>query len=277
MSTGWAIFVRAEEFYHAGKMKDALDNYQRAIKKILKDEIVIAKVPMPVTHDDMPRETLGMAWRNFVGFFRDPAMSFNEQTAPEAYKLLNSFRPTVFKGHDRLERTERGRILSKGMQITAGLTLGLLAWDKRDRATAAKRYNEALELAKTHAPFNVLPPGTVGFEKWVYTDLQQTKDNLANLIEVDVEKAELLEGYEPKRKEAIPLPIIRSEGTGAMTFGMDYTFATSACGKCGKRDVKLMRCSRCKSMTCESFFPYLFPAYDLVVDCSVECQKADWK
>src|SRR6266568_8763408 len=77
-------------------------------------------------------------------FFHDPAMNHTEESHPEAYKLLSSFKPGAQKSHPRLERTPR---LLKAMQITAGLTLGLLAWDKRDRATAAKRYREALDLA----------------------------------------------------------------------------------------------------------------------------------
>jgi len=119
------------------------------VKKILKDENPTAKLPV-IVPDDFPQETLGAVWRNFVGFFHDPAMSFTRTSDTEVYKLLNSFRPSASKPYPRLEKTDRGRVLLKGMQITAGLTLGLMAWDDRDRATAAKRYKEALDLTAVH-------------------------------------------------------------------------------------------------------------------------------
>ena len=37
-----------------------------------------------------------------------------------------------------------------------GMTLGLLAWDKQDHPTAAKRYYELLDLAKMYALLNSL-------------------------------------------------------------------------------------------------------------------------
>ena len=43
-----------------------------------------------------------------------------EESHPEAYKLLSSFKPGAQKSHLR-------KILLKAMQIKAGLTLGLLA------------------------------------------------------------------------------------------------------------------------------------------------------
>jgi len=63
-------------------------------------------------------------------FFHDPAMNFTEESHPEAYKLLSSFRPGAQKSHPWLKCTPCRKILLKGMQITAGLTLGLLTWDR---------------------------------------------------------------------------------------------------------------------------------------------------
>jgi hypothetical protein len=80
------------------------------------------------------------------------------------------------------------------MQITSGLTLGMLAWDERDRATAAKRYKEALDLAATHPPFTVISPDTVGLERWVYMDTQQSKDNLDLILKNDIVNAQMLGG-----------------------------------------------------------------------------------
>ncbi|KAH0581455.1 hypothetical protein H2248_012535 [Termitomyces sp. 'cryptogamus'] len=269
MSTGFALFQSAEMKYYQGNTASAFDYYQKSIKKILKDEIPTAKAPLPAgtkVPDDMPQELLGMVWRNFVGFFRDPNMNFTEENSPQAYKLLNSFRPGATKGYPRLERTERGRVLLTGMQVTAALTLGLLAWDKRDRATAAKRYREGIELANKHQAFVRLPPGTKGWELYVYHDLQEVKDNLGIIVANDEINAELVKGAsgeEPKRKEVVdlPLPQVRVDKTGVATVEDTVKFATNACAKCGKRDSKLLVCSVCKK----------------VHYCNTGCQRADWK
>ena len=253
--SGVALFQRAEGLYAQGKIQETFETYQKCIRKILRDENPTANIPA-ILPDDFPRETLGAVWRNFVGFFRDPAMSFTAETAPEAYKLLNSFRPTTTsKLYARLERTDRGKVLLKGMQITAGLTLGLMAWDNRDRATASKRYKEALDLAATHPPFSVLAPGAVGLERWVYMDLQETKENLGRLVQNDTVHAAMVGGA-PQRRDVVDLPIghIRIDKTGEATTESATMFATNECGKCGKRDVKLMRCGQCKKMPCESCF-----------------------
>jgi len=257
MSSGVALFQRAESLYAQGNSQGAFDLYQASVKKILKDENVIAKIPA-IVPDDFPQETLGAVWRNFVGFFRDSAMSFTQSSDPEAYKLLNSFRPSASKSHSRLEKTPRGKVLLKGMQITACLTLGIMAWDNRDRVTAAKRYREALDLAATHPPFTNLPQGTVGLEKWVHLDLQEAKVNLDHLVQNDTINAQMLgggvSGRGPQRKDVtdLPLPQKRYDKSGEITVEHSITFATDACAKCGKRDVKLSRCSRCKKVPCES-------------------------
>ncbi|KAG6907637.1 hypothetical protein DXG01_008131 [Tephrocybe rancida] len=233
MSTGFALFQKAELAYSKGDSASAFTSYQAGIKKILKDENPTALLPYPASAlpPDCPREVLGMLWRNFVGFFRDPQMGFTRDSAPAAYKLLASFRP---------ERT-RGKALLKGMQITAALTLGLLAWDERDRATAAKRYHEGIALVGT----NTLPPGTVGMALYVHNDLQEVKENLGILIENDRINAELLKSQgsaQPKRREEVdlPLPQVRVDKTGAVSVEGTVEFATNACNKCGRRDVKLL-------------------------------------
>jgi hypothetical protein len=87
-----------------------------------------------ILSNEFPRETLGAAWHNLVGFLRDPQMNLTAEKAPEAYKLLNSFRPGASSNlHAQLERTTRGKVLLKAMQVTAGTTLGLMAWDEGGR------------------------------------------------------------------------------------------------------------------------------------------------
>ncbi|KAF8068827.1 hypothetical protein FPV67DRAFT_1489871 [Lyophyllum atratum] len=264
--SGLALFQRAETFYHQGDIQSAFDYYQKAIKKILKDENVTAKIPA-IVPDNFPQELLGAVWRNFVGFFRDPQMNFTEESDPDAFKLLSSFRPSASKPHPRLERTPRGKVLLKGMQVTAGLTLGLLAWDKRDRATAAKRYREALDLAETYPAFSSLPPGMTGLEKYVHQDLIDVKKNLGYLIRNDTVNAELWgaqtgEGKVPGRRDVanLPMPQVRIDKTGVATAEPSMVFATNACAACGKRDVKLLRCSLCR----ETHY------------CNTDCQKAHW-
>jgi hypothetical protein len=255
--SGLTLFQSAEQFYHQGNVNKAFEYYQKSIKKILKDENVTQILPALVP-DDFPRETLTAVWRNFLGFFRDPAMSFTQASHPEAYKLLASFRPGASsskKQHIRLERSPRGRVLLAGMQVTAGMTLGLMAWDQRDRATAAKRYKEALDLARTHASFMTPPPDTVGFERWVSLEIQQTQDNMAVLLkndEINAAVAEQVHGSAPSRKDVVelPLPQLRVDKTGELTVETTTTIATDACRKCQKRDVKLMRCSACKKVPC---------------------------
>jgi hypothetical protein len=258
MSSGLALFHSAEVHYAQGDTQKTFDLYQQAIKKILKDENVTGKLPYPnIPSDTIPRETLGYVWHNFVGFFRDPAMSFTEQSDPEAFKLLYSFRPSTTNPRPKFERTARGKILLKGMQITAGLTLGLMAWDKRDRATAAKRYKEALDLAATHPPFLNIPPDTVGLERWVYGEVEEAKSNLGILVHNDTLNAQMVgdgaDGRAPGRRGVanLPLPQARLDKSGAVTAETSYTFATDACAKCRKRDVKLLRCSACKKVSCK--------------------------
>lgn len=151
-------------------------------------------------------------------------------------------------------------MLLKGLQITAGFTLGLLAWDKKDRATAAKRYKEALDLAATYPPFNSVARSKKHLERWVATEVQTTKDNLDMLIKNDAANAEHLRelGIEggSLRKEVVELPNLRIEDNGALNPQHSFVTATDACHKCGKRDVKLQRCGGCKKV------PY----------CSPECQ-----
>jgi hypothetical protein len=249
MSSGLALFQRAEIFYAEGKVQEAFNFYQKSVKKILKDENITAILPA-IVPDHFPQETLGAVWRNFVCFFRDPAMSFTEKSDPEAYKLLTSFKPTTSKSHSRMERTPRGKILLKGMQIAAGQTLGLMAWDKRDRATAAKRYREALDLAATYTPFIIPSPGTVGLEKWICLDVEEMRDNLALLVVNDTLHAQVMGGT-ADRKDIINTPHVRIHKTGEATLEKSVMISTVGCAACGKRDVKLMRCSLCKKTPCE--------------------------
>jgi hypothetical protein len=274
--TGLQIFQAAELAYHQGNIQQAFETYQLAIKKIAKDEIVSATIPSSMIAslpDTMPSETLLMVWRNFVGFFRDNALNFTQgehgvhqilplicpylffafDTSPAGYKLLASYRPgTGSKEHPRF-RGDRAQLILKAMQIEAGLTMGLLAWDKKERATAAKRYKEALDLAATHNPFDNIALASRGMEQWIATDVQDTKDNLRILMMNDITNAQILQSHGIEggalRRENIAIPNARVEGD---IFSPQHSIqmATDGCASCGKREVKLQRCSKCKKVAC---------------------------
>jgi len=54
MSSGLALFQKAETFFHQGHTNDAFEYCQKPIKKILKDENVIAKIPAIMPPDFPP-------------------------------------------------------------------------------------------------------------------------------------------------------------------------------------------------------------------------------
>ncbi|KAF8651596.1 hypothetical protein AX16_004686 [Volvariella volvacea WC 439] len=133
------LFNQAEVAYVAGQTDEAFEIYQRCIKKILKDEILIQKAPPgSIIPDDCPEEILAAAWVNFAGMWKE-FPKFNKDNYPEAYKLLHSFRASTDRSFPRF-KGDKAKVILKAMQIEASFTLGLLAWDKKDRATAAKRY-----------------------------------------------------------------------------------------------------------------------------------------
>lgn len=260
---GVVLFQRAEALYAQGKIEETFEMYQRAIKKILKDEDVAALLPA-IVPNDTPKETLGFLWRNFAGFFKDPAMKFaTEERAPDAYRLLDSFRVSSKKEHKQF-KSPRAKVLLKGMQIIASLTVGILAWDLKDRATAAKRYREALGLAATHAPFNGPPSSCTNLERWIATDVQATRENLAMLTRNDEMNANVIaaDGSSAgnSRREEIAIRNTRVEGDGTVNVQDSVSVATDACKNCGKRGLGLRRCSRCTA----------------VKYCGTECQNADW-
>ncbi|KAF9060632.1 hypothetical protein BDP27DRAFT_1370372 [Rhodocollybia butyracea] len=278
----FAFITKAQTAYHSGKYLEASQNYQKAIKKILKDERVGVKLPpSAIVGANDPREVLPYCWALFTHLFRDAnTMKFvNQASDPEGYKLLNSFRVGHTNPSHARFRTAEDKILLKGMQIVASGTIGLVVWDTHDRVTAAKRYREAIELAKTHEVFNSFgdsfdespKPGAQGlkhFELWVAENLKETKNNLKYLARVD-DRGEDLDSFfgDPEspagnlRKQQLPYPYVRYEPDGTRTVVENHVVATDRCANCGKRDTKLARCGTCLKV-----------AY-----CGVDCQKADWK
>ncbi|KAK1228576.1 Histone-lysine N-methyltransferase smyd1 [Marasmius sp. AFHP31] len=267
MVSGFQLFYKAEQLYAQGKFDETSEYYQKAIKKITKDEDPIKALPALCPDPTFPQETLGAAWRNFLGFFKNPQMRKDKDNSPEAYNLLKYYRPNSSHPYPRFQ-TEKQKLYLKGMQITAAMALGLLAWDGQDRPTAVKRYCEAIDLAATYPGYDSQSRSLSNWERYVASEIQGSRDNLAMLLENDERNARIyaevlgMTGKGEQRRDVLNgAGIVRVEADGAIKFVPSTTIASDKCGSCGKRDVKLMKCSACKKVTY----------------CNAVCQKADWK
>ncbi|KAF9061062.1 hypothetical protein BDP27DRAFT_379211 [Rhodocollybia butyracea] len=145
-----SFIAKAHTTYHSGRYLKSSKIFRKAIKKILKEERFSLKFPsLVIVGSSDPREVVLYCWALFTHLFRETnTMKFVNQ---EGYKLLNSFRiGHTHPRHVARFRTEADKILLKGIQIIMIGTIGLVVWDKNDRVMAAKRYREAIDLAKTH-------------------------------------------------------------------------------------------------------------------------------
>ncbi|KAK7692648.1 hypothetical protein QCA50_004281 [Cerrena zonata] len=50
------------------------------------------------------------------------------------------------------------------------------------------------------------------------------------------------------RRDVVPTPNVRIDGSGDTHVGDTVSMATDACGRCRTRGVKLSRCSKCKKI-----------------------------
>ncbi|KAJ7637113.1 hypothetical protein FB45DRAFT_908277 [Roridomyces roridus] len=252
-----ALFNKAEMLYTSGERAQAFEIYRQLIVQILEREDVTALIPSPVP-DDFPQEFLAIVWRNLLASFRESQSPFTQESCPEAYSLVFSFRPSApSRSHPQFKGVKGQRLL-KAMQITASFCLGILAWEKGDRATTAKRYKEALDVAATHPTFDSVKPGLKHLDKMIAEEVQTIKDNLRMLIQND----EMTAGKGGSRKDVLPSPHIRV-GEAGIEAGKTFVVATDPCGRdeCTERGVGFKRCATCKK----------------TVYCSVECQKDDWQ
>ena len=164
------------------------------------------------------------------------------------------------------------------MQITAGHCLGLLAWDKRDRATAAKRYKETLEFTDTIPGMSSLSPNSKHLEYCVQIDVKEMRENLERILYNDGVNLALLNQTDAERRTNIAVPNVRMEFDGTITQEQVVMVASDACKACGKRDVKLSRCQKCKTAHCKPSCSYcVWTLVNLLLDCGVDCQRADWR
>ncbi|KAJ7234624.1 hypothetical protein B0H12DRAFT_1142596 [Mycena haematopus] len=238
------LFNEAQQKYELGRVHEAFELYRRTIVQILNHEDVLYKLSS--VPEQTSQEILAIVWQNLLACFQTDSGGFTQEAYPEAYDLVYSFRPTSSsKAHPQLR-------------------FGILAWKKGDRATTAKRYQEALDVAATHPPFNTVTPGLKHLDWVVSHDVQEMRDNLAMLIQTDSFTASMTgSGQGVLRKEVLNSPLARIGDNGVITNEDTFIVATDACGRdgCSKRGVGFKRCSACKKI-----------AY-----CGVECQKEDWK
>ncbi|KAK7681331.1 hypothetical protein QCA50_015422 [Cerrena zonata] len=265
MSTAFQVFQQVPLAFFGNDQKKPLDLYVKCIRKILKDENLM-QIPPPGTLPSIPAaplEILAMSFDGLTSFFRDG--SFNQENAPDGYKLINEFRPNSSKEFSRFT-TPKEKLLLKALQIYAGFTLGLIAWEKKNRATTAKRYQETLELAATYPPWNNVDLQSKYLDRWAMNCVQQVKDNLAVIIRndtINAQRAQQAHGSQDGnfRRDVVQARNTRVDAFGDISVDDTISIATDSCGSCGKREVKLSRCSKCKKV-----------AY-----CGRDCQTADWK
>ncbi|KAJ7512049.1 hypothetical protein B0H11DRAFT_472461 [Mycena galericulata] len=260
-ASGKALFIEGQKHYQAGRIVEAFELYRRAIVQILEHEDVLQKVPnIP---EDMSQELLALIWQNLLACFRESGSRFTQESSPEAYSLLFSFRPTAPSRTHHQFKGSQGRRLLKAMQIMASFALGILAWEKGDRATTAKRYTEALDVAATHPAFNSMTPGLKHLDRTIAYEVQTIRENLAQLMENDTVTTSMVgSGQGGLRKDVLNVPHARI-GEAGIAAQDTFVVATDACGRdgCTERGVNFKRCSLCKKT------PY----------CSVECQREDWQ
>ncbi|KAJ6538980.1 hypothetical protein B0H19DRAFT_960856, partial [Mycena capillaripes] len=209
-----------------------------------------------------PQELLAAIWQQLSDRFRSKGSGFTQEAYPDAYDLIYSFRPgSSSRAHPQFKGLQ-GRRLLKAMEISAAFALATLAWDKGDRSTAAKRYQEGLDIAATHPPFNSVNRGLKHLDRITAQLVQQMRENLAKLIHNDsINASKVGSGQGALRKEVLNTPHTRIGDDGTIMREDTFVVATDACGGCSKRGVNFKRCGTCMKI-----------AY-----CSVECQKEDWK
>ncbi|KAF7347620.1 hypothetical protein MVEN_01518900 [Mycena venus] len=214
MASGIALFIDGETKYEAGQLPEAFELYRQAVVQIVNHEDVLQK--LPVIGEEFPEEILVCVWQNLVGCFRQDGRGFTQEAYPDGYDLVYSFRPTSSsKAHPQFKGPQGRRVL-KAMEITAALTLGLLAHDQHDRSTAAKRYQEGLDVAATHPPFNAVTSGQKHLNKVIAREVQQMRDNLAELVKNDTINAAMVgSGQGVLRKDVLNTPHTRIGHNGA--------------------------------------------------------------
>jgi len=253
----------ASSFAMEDRWDESLWAHIDCIKNILRDGSPTAPLPLaPGSPDNIPREILGAAWWCFNSCFRRRGLRFIPESCPEAYELLTAFRPGASSElHASLKRTARGKILLQGIQIITGFTFARFAIQSGDKDAAVKWCRDTIDFAATHPPFATPDPNAVGLEKVVQLNMGYLREMLDALTKATNPSANMSDGDSPQRSAVIDPLSLEDFRNGIAPTPSDLDPAMLVCGKCGKRDIKLMRCSLCHKV-----------AY-----CNRGCQKRDWR
>lgn len=182
------------------------------------------------------------------------------ETQPEAYKYLKTFSVSAKKPHPEFDKNARTKLILLMMQVSAGHCLGLMAWDKRDRATAAKRYKETLDYVDSIPGMSTINPSAKHLEYCIQTDVQEIRDNLERILTNDSINL-LLSNTDAARRTTVNVPNVRMEFDGTISKEKTVIIASDACNTCGKRDVKLSKCQRCKTAHCKSSVSLVYDSF----------------
>ncbi|KAF5335961.1 hypothetical protein D9611_006209 [Ephemerocybe angulata] len=189
--SGYHFFKFGENMYKGGMVPESMVWYAFALGKMANMEDVLQSVPtadLPVkVPDDMPTESVALVWKTMCEYFRDPSMpDITAATCENANSLLLMFAPgsELKPFQRRFLTTSKGTFLLKCLQVSGGFTLASLAWDRGDRAEAARRYREALELAEGEVVgiFRGREPRP-GLEMWIARDIEGMKGRLGGVLE----------------------------------------------------------------------------------------------
>lgn len=83
--------------------------------------------------------------------------------------------------------------------------------------------------------------------QWAKATLQEMRDNKRQIVVHD-EMWTRMEGQNKGRKEMLDHAYEREERDGSISRNTEAQLATNKCVACGKREVKLLQCSKCKEV-----------------------------
>jgi len=79
-------------------------------------------------------------------------------------------------------RTSAARHILRAMQVQAGLTLGILAWEEGDRDGAVERFQEALSLANSIPEFRIPNPSAQHLDLTVQKDVLKMRRRVEEVL-----------------------------------------------------------------------------------------------
>ena len=127
-----------------------------------------------------------------------------------------------------------------------------------------KRYQETINFAAAHTPWDRFDPNSEYLDQWASRIVRQVKENYATIVRHDTEKARYVEYFQiqdsgtgSKRRDEIMVPNIRQDASGVNHLETTFEVATDMCAFCQKRGVKLPRC-KCRMVACEYLYDFTF-------------------